>query len=485
VTHLTGRVLGSLELSPTPIDTKGFQSLLKVVETSCMDSFDLFLALYRCNPSSQAQLVKIRAALDAIESRLVNEGVSESLTAPETGLYRLSGTVERMVPSATAEITDQATRLRAEGRDIVSLSVGEPDFPPPPCVQDALKEVYTNGQTRYTEVAGTQALREAICTFLAPKGVQYSPEEVLVSNGGKQCIVQAIIAMCQPGDEVIVPAPYWVSYPEMVKLAGATPVVVHTRAQDDYLLTAEMLRNAITPRTRMILLCNPSNPTGAVYPLEALQAVARVVAEHKSLLVLSDEIYEKITFDVPHHAFAAIEGMRDRTITVNGVSKAFAMTGFRLGFIAAPHPVKAACMKVQGQLTSCASSISQACAAVAFDQVDQAFFEEANCTFRDKRDYVLKELAQIPNVTCPVPQGAFYVFPTVSAYFGHFTPEGQKVTSAKELCIHLLNCGVALVPGEAFGAPACFRISYATDMDKLTTAMTRIRDGFAALTDTR
>jgi aspartate/methionine/tyrosine aminotransferase len=311
--------------------------------------------------------------------------------------------------------------------------------------------------------------------------VQYTPEEVLISNGGKQCIAQAVMAMCQPGDEVIVPAPYWVSYPEIVKLAGATPVIVDTTAEDDYLLTPQALRDSITSRTRMLILCNPSNPTGAVYPLEMLEGIADVVSQHESLLVLSDEIYEKITFDLPHYSFAAIKDMRERTIVVNGVSKAFAMTGLRLGFIAAPQPVKAACLKIQGQLTSCASSISQASAAVALTKVGATFFEEAAQTFREKRDFVLAALRDIPLMECPVPQGAFYVFPTVSAYFGYVTPEGDILHSAADLCLYLLRCGVALVPGEAFGTPACLRISYATDKEKLTLAMERIQQGLAAL----
>lgn len=401
--------------------------------------------------------------------------------AGSDGVHRLSRMVLGMQPSQTAAVTDKATELRREGRDIISLSVGEPDFPPPPCIKDALAGVIENNETRYTEVAGTMKLRETICGFLGKKGAVYEPDQICVSNGGKQCIAQALMATCQPGDEVIVPSPYWVSYPEMVKMAGATPVFLETTEEDEYLLTAETLSKALTERTRLVILCNPSNPTGSLYTRAGLEALAQVVALHPSMLVLSDEIYEKITFDGEHYPFAAISGMQDRTITVNGVSKAFAMTGFRLGFVAAPKSIAKACVKIQGQLTSCASSVSQACALVGLRDVDDAFFRAANATFRQKRDFVLGSLRGMPGIVCPTPQGAFYVFPTVSHYFGWKTPTGSTIRTSSDLCVYLLEQGVALVPGEAFGAPGRLRISYATSMESLEQAMERIRTGLEAL----
>lgn len=399
-----------------------------------------------------------------------------------TASVRLNERVASMQPSATLAMSARATQLRREGKPIVSLSAGEPDFDTPPLIADAGVEAIENGFTNYTENAGMLELREAIAAkFERDNDLSYDPDQVLCSNGAKQSIALAMHVLCQPGDEVLVPAPYWVSYPEMARFAGAEPVVELTTVDDAYLLSPEALDEAITDRTRLIILCSPSNPTGSVYPSETLQGWADVVRQYDDLYVLSDEIYEYVTFDVEHHAFASLPGMRDRTITVNGFSKAFAMTGWRLGYMAGPAPIIDAAAKVQSQFTSAPSSISQKAGVVALEMDKSPVHEMVNA-FQQRRDFVVDRLQAIDGVRCPTPGGAFYVFPDVSAYYGTKTPSGETIENSEDLCLYLLESHhVALVHGSAFGAPDGVRLSYAASMADLETALDRIEDGLNAL----
>jgi aspartate/methionine/tyrosine aminotransferase len=295
-------------------------------------------------------------------------------------------------------------------------------------------------------------------------------------------LMQCISAMCGPGDEVIIPAPHWVSYSAHCALAGATDVTIPTLPEDGFLLQPAALEAAIKPSTRMLLLCNPSNPTGAVYPQAHLEALAEVLRKHPHVLIIADEIYERITYDTPHVAFGALDGMLERTVTINGFSKSYAMTGFRIGYLAAALPIVRACEKLQGQITSCASSVGQHAARVALRDVSEEFFDEAIAGFRVKRDYVLAKLAEIPGITCSKPEGAFYVFPVIEAYYGATSPSGTVMQNSNDVCVYILNDqGVALVAGVAFGDDRCLRISYATSMRILEDAMIRIARAFAKL----
>eukprot|EP00899_Mesostigma_viride_P021805 jgi/Mesvir1/29626/Mv21478-RA.1 len=338
-----------------------------------------------------------------------------------------------------------------------------------------------NGITRYSPNTGTAALRQAIVRKLKDEnGLTYKPSEIVVSNGAKQAIAQAIIATCQPGDEVIIPTPFWVSYPEMVRLAGAEPKFVKTTISDGFLMTAEALSAALTPRTRMLLLCSPSNPSGAVYSKKALEEIAAVVAKHPRCLVMSDEIYEHIIYaPATHHSFAALPGMWERTLTVNGFSKAFAMTGWRLGYLAAPQHFATACDRIQSQLTSGASSIAQeaAVAALAMGHAGGESVKVMVKAFRERRDKMVERLRRIPGVKVTVPDGAFYLLPDMSAYCGDgVSADGfGPIPDVDALSAFILKEGqVALVPGDAFGAPTCIRISYAASLETLMEAMTRI-----------
>jgi aspartate/methionine/tyrosine aminotransferase len=390
--------------------------------------------------------------------------------------------VADMKPSATLAMSARAKALAREGRPIIALSAGEPDFNTPAVVSKAATIAIEDGFTRYTENKGMLSLREAICRKLHRENLlEYSTEEILCSNGAKQSIAQVISVLCRPGDEVLIPAPYWVSYPEMVRFAGGTPVVMPTTADCEYRISPEELEAAITERTRLFLLCSPSNPTGSVYSPEELEALAEVLRRHTDVYVLSDEIYERIVFDARHSSFAALPGMRERTITVNGFSKSYAMTGWRLGYIAAPIEIVAEAAKIQSQFTSAPSSVSQK-AGVAALEMGPAPIDEMVAAFRRRRDFVLDAMSRLDSVRCPRPEGAFYVFPDVSSLFGRTTPAGHVIESSEELCFYFLDeYNVALVPGEAFGAPYGLRLSYAASMEQLEEAMTRISSAVAAL----
>ncbi|WP_054684404.1 pyridoxal phosphate-dependent aminotransferase [Rhodothermus marinus] len=385
-------------------------------------------------------------------------------------------------PSATLAMTARAKQLRREGKPVISLSAGEPDFDTPAPIAEAAIQAIREGFTHYTENAGMLELREAICRKLAEEnGLTYEPDQILCTNGAKQAVAMAIEVLCRPEDEVLIPAPYWVSYPEMVRLAGATPVILPTSVETGYRLTPEQLEAAITERTRLLILCSPSNPTGTVYTPEELEALADVLRRHEHVYVLSDEIYEYILFDAKHVSFASLPGMKERTITVNGFSKGFAMTGWRLGYLAAERPIVKAAAKVQSQFTSAPCSISQK-AGLAALQMDKGPIREMVAAFRQRRDFVLERLQAIDGITCPKPEGAFYLFPQVSAFYGRRTPDGRTITDSESLCLYLLEqCHVALVPGQAFGDPNGVRISYAASMENLAEAMRRIEAGLAAL----
>jgi len=399
-----------------------------------------------------------------------------------TPTIHLNERVAAMQPSATLAMSARATQLRREGHPVIALSAGEPDFGTPEPIAQAGIDAIQSGFTNYTENKGMQELREAISAKLdRDNGLSYAPDQVLCSNGAKQSVALGVHVLCGPGDEVLIPAPYWVSYPEMARFAGAEPTVVPTTAEEGYKMSPQALEEALTDNTRLVILCSPSNPTGAVYTPEELEALADVLRHHEDVYVLSDEIYEHITFNAEHVSFASLPGMKERTITVNGFSKAYAMTGWRLGYLAAPAPIVQAAAKVQSQFTSAPSSISQK-AGVAALEMDNGPVQEMVAAFRERRDVVLERLRAIDGVHCPTPGGAFYVFPEVSHYLGTTAPDGRRVDDSEDLCFYLLEeHNVALVHGNAFGTPNGLRLSYAASMDDLQTALGRIEDGFAAL----
>jgi len=392
----------------------------------------------------------------------------------------LNPRVAALKPSKTMALTDLARQLRESGRDILGLAAGEPDFDTPAAIVDAGVQALRTGQTRYTPNTGTAPLRAAICQKLKQEnGLQHSPSDIVVSNGAKQAIWQALLATCSEGDEVIIPAPYWVSYPEMARLAGAEAVVVDTTA-DAFLLTPARLGAALTPRSRLLILCTPSNPTGAVYSRAAQEALAQVVAEHPRLLVLSDEIYEHIIFPPACHvSFGTLPNMAPRTLTVNGFSKAFAMTGWRLGYLAAPPHFAAAAAGIQSQSTSGASSIAQhaALAALGLGNAGGEPVAEMVTAFQERRDFLFDALSDIPGIKLEKPEGAFYMFPEVTAFFGPtiVAKDFGPVPDADTLCRYLLETvGLALVPGDAFGGGDYLRISYAASMATLQDAAARL-----------
>ncbi len=389
--------------------------------------------------------------------------------------------VAAMRPSATLAMSARAKQLRREGRPVVSLSAGEPDFDTPEEIAEAARKAINEGFTHYTENAGTFELRKEICRKLAEEnGLEYTPDDILCSNGAKQSIAQTILSLCAPGDEVLIPAPYWVSYPEMVRLSGATPVIIPTTVDTDYRLSPEQLEEAITPSTRLLILCSPSNPTGSVYSPEHFEALAEVLRRHADVLILADEIYEHIIYDVPFVSFAGLPEMKERTITVNGFSKCFAMTGWRLGYLAGRREIVKAAAKIQSQFTSAPSSISQKAGIAALRMSKEPIRAMVN-EFRGRRDYLLKRLVGIPGLRCPIPEGAFYVFPDVAAYLGRAVGS-RTIASTTDLCMYLLeDHNVALVAGDAFGAADGLRISYAASMDDIRTAVDRIEQGLAEL----
>ncbi len=391
--------------------------------------------------------------------------------------------VQAIAPSETMKISGRAKELQREGKSVISLSQGEPDFRTPQHICDAAIRAIHDGHHGYTMNTGNPELREAICSKLREEnGLEYTPDQIILSNGAKQSIGFSVLATINPGDEVIIPAPYWVSYPEMVKLAEGKPVIVPTEFSNDYKMTAEQLRASITPKTRMIIICSPSNPTGSCYTSKELSALAEVLREHPEILVLSDEIYEYIVFEDAHVSIAQVApDLMDRILVINGFSKGFAMTGWRLGYLAGPAAIVKAVAKIQSQETSGPCSISQKAGEAAYLSARDAV-NEMVAAFRVRRDYLVDALHQIEGVNCFTPGGAFYAFPDISAYLNSETPSGDRIANSTDLCMFLLEeRGLAAVPGDAFGEPAGIRLSYAASMEHLQEAVKRLREGLAAL----
>ena len=396
-------------------------------------------------------------------------------------MAQLSDRLNRLAPSATLAMSQKSSEMKAQGIDVINMSVGEPDFMTPDHVKEAGKKAIDDNFSKYSPVPGYPVLRDAISRKLKKENnLDYVPSEIIVGTGGKQGVCNAILALVNPGDEVVIPAPYWVSYPQMVKLAGGVPVVVSAGIEQDFKITAEQLEAAVTPKTKMIILCSPSNPTGSVYSKEELDALAKVVMSHEELYVLSDEIYEHINYIGGHSSIAACPGMKERTVICNGVSKAYAMTGWRLGWVAAPEWIVKGLNKLQGQYTSGTSSVSQMAAVAAYgeDQTSVAEFREA---FRRRRDLIVSLAKGIPGLEVNVPQGAFYLFPKCSSFFGK--SDGKHViNNSSDFAMYLLEEGrVATVGGDAFGSPDCFRMSYATSDDNIKEALRRIKEVLSKL----
>ncbi|WP_455074727.1 pyridoxal phosphate-dependent aminotransferase [Prevotella fusca] len=396
-------------------------------------------------------------------------------------MAQLSDRLNRLAPSATLAMSQKSSEMKVQGIDVINMSVGEPDFMTPDHVKEAGKKAIDDNFSKYSPVPGYPVLRDAISRKLKKENnLDYAPSEIIVGTGGKQGVCNAILALVNPGDEVVIPAPYWVSYPQMVKLAGGVPVVVSAGIEQDFKITAEQLEAAVTPKTKMIILCSPSNPTGSVYSKEELDALAKVVMSHEELYVLSDEIYEHINYIGGHSSIAACPGMKERTIICNGVSKAYAMTGWRLGWVAAPEWIVKGLNKLQGQYTSGTSSVSQMAAVAAYgeDQTSVAEFREA---FRRRRDLIVSLAKDIPGLEVNVPQGAFYLFPKCSSFFGK--SDGKHViNNSSGFAMYLLEEGrVATVGGDAFGSPDCFRMSYATSDDNIKEALRRIKEVLSKL----
>ena len=396
-------------------------------------------------------------------------------------MAQLSDRLNRLSPSATLAMSQKSGEMKAQGIDVINLSVGEPDFNTPDHIKDAAKKAVDENYSRYSPVPGYPELRKAIVDKLQKENdLDYGLNEVLVSNGAKQCVCNAVMALVNNGDEVIVPAPYWVSYPQMVKLAGGTPVYVNAGFEQNFKMTPQQLEAAITPKTKMLILCSPSNPTGSVYSKEELQALADVIRRHDDLYVLADEIYEHINYVGKHASIAQFDGMKERCIIVNGVSKAYAMTGWRIGYMAAPEWIIKGCNKLQGQYTSGPCSVSQKAAEAAYT-LDQGCVEDMRLAFERRRNLVVKLAKEIDGLEVNVPEGAFYLFPKCSSFFGKRT-DGYVINNATDLAMYLLEVGhVATVSGDAFGDPECIRFSYATSDDNLREAMKRIKEALEKL----
>ena len=395
---------------------------------------------------------------------------------------QLSNRLQRLAPSATLAMSQKSSEMKAQGIDVINLSVGEPDFNTPAHIKEAAKQAVDDNYSRYSPVPGYPELRRAIVDRLKKEnGLDYQMSEVLVSNGAKQSVCNTVMALVNPGDEVIIPAPYWVSYPQMVLLAGGTPVFVEATFDQDFKMTAEQLEAAITPKTRLLILCSPSNPTGSVYNKEELRALANIILKHEDLFVLADEIYEHINYVGHHESIAQFPGMKERTIVVNGVSKAYAMTGWRIGYIAAPEWIVKGCNKLQGQYTSGPCSVSQKAAEFAYTQ-SQECVEQMRQAFQRRRDLIVSLAREIPGLEVNVPEGAFYLFPKCSGFFGKSAPNGSVIGNSTDLAMYLLEVAhVATVGGDAFGDPQCFRMSYATSDDNIREAMKRIGDALLKL----
>ena len=396
-------------------------------------------------------------------------------------MTQLSDCLKRLSPSATLAMSQKSNEMKANGVDVINMSVGEPDFNTPDHIKEAAKKAVDDNFSRYSPVPGYVDLRKAIVEKLRNENhLEYGVTEISVSNGAKQCVCNAVLALVNPGEEVIIPAPYWVSYPEMVEIAGGKSVYIDTDLSTNFKITPEQLENAITEKTRMLILCSPSNPTGSVYSKDELEALAQVIKKHENLYVVSDEIYEHISYIGNHESIAQFPGMRERTIIINGVSKAYAMTGWRIGFLAAPEWIAKGCNKLQGQYTSGPCSVSQKAAEAAYTG-NQQCVEDMRLVFERRRNLIVKLAKDIPGLEVNVPEGAFYLFPKCSSFFGKEYGK-YKISNSTDFAMYLLEEGhVATVSGDAFGAPDYFRMSYATDDKTITEALNRIKVALAKL----
>ncbi len=378
-------------------------------------------------------------------------------------------------------MSQKSSEMKAQGIDVINMSVGEPDFNTPDIIKAAAKQAVDDNFSKYSPVPGYPELRKAIVAKLRKEnGLDYTINEILVSNGAKQSVCNTIMALVNPGEEVIIPAPYWVSYPQMVKLAGGEPVIVEAGFHQNFKMTAEQLEAAITPKTRMLILCSPSNPTGSVYSKDELRSLAEVILRHEDMFVLADEIYEHINYIGRHESIAQFPGMKERAIIVNGVSKAYAMTGWRIGYIAAPEWIVKGCNKLQGQYTSGPCSVSQKAAEYAYT-CDQQCVEEMRQAFERRRDLIVKLAKDIPGLEVNTPEGAFYLFPKCASFYGKSDGE-RTIRNSTDFAMYLLEKGhVATVGGDAFGDPECFRMSYATSDENIIEAMKRIKEIVAKL----
>ncbi len=395
----------------------------------------------------------------------------------------ISTRAQNLQPSATLKVTGRAKELKRQGKSIISLSAGEPDFKTPKHICDAAIQAIEDGFHGYTMNAGTPELREAICAKLKrDNNLDYDPSQIICSNGAKQSVGFSVLALVDPGDEVIIPAPYWVSYPEMTRLAEGTSVTVRTSFENNFKLTPKQLEEAITDKTKALILCSPSNPTGSLYSADELKGLADVLRKHPNIYVISDEIYEYIVFEGEHVGILNVApDLKERVVLVNGFSTGFAMTGWRLGYLAASNEIVNAVSKIQSQETSAPSSISQKAGEAAYKgNLDDV--ENMRSEFKKRRDYLVKTLNALEGVSCFTPGGAFYVFPDISHYIGTKKPDSFAINSSTDLCLYLLDeFGLALVPGDAFGEPNGIRLSYAASMSDLEEAMSRLDKGLESL----
>lgn len=394
---------------------------------------------------------------------------------------QLSNTLNNLSESQTLAMTRLSRELKAEGKDVISLSIGEPDFDTPEFIKDAAKKAIDENYTHYTPVPGYPELKAAIShKFKRDNNLNYSPEEIIVSTGAKHSLANISISLLNPEDEVILPAPYWVSYHEIIKIAGAIPVGIPTTIEQDFKVSVAQIKAAITDKTRMIWFSTPCNPSGSVYTKDELHDIAQLIKDYPNILILSDEIYEHINFSGTHESIGQFDFIKDQVITVNGVSKGFAMTGWRIGYLGAPKWIVDACIKMQGQFTSGTCSIAQKAAQAALE-AEPSVTHEMRATFKNRRELVLSLMKEIPGLKLNFPKGAFYVFPDVSSYFGKTYGE-TTINNATDLTMFLLNKGlVALVTGDAFGDPNCIRLSYAASDAVLTEAINRIKTTLALL----
>lgn len=396
-------------------------------------------------------------------------------------MKQLSERLNRLSPSATLAMSQKSNELKAQGVNVINLSVGEPDFNTPAHIKEAAKEAIENNFSRYSPVPGYPELRNAIVAKLKNEnGLDYTAAQISCANGAKQSVCNAIMVLVDKGDEVIVPAPYWVSYPEMVKMADGTPVIIPAGIEQDFKITPAQLEAAITPRTKALILCSPSNPTGSVYSKEELAALAEVLAKYPQVIIIADEIYEHINYVGKHESIAQFENVREQVVIVNGVSKAYAMTGWRIGFVAGPEWIVKAINKLQGQYTSGPCSVSQKAAEAAYTGT-QAPVEEMRQAFERRRDLIVKLAKEIPGLEVNQPQGAFYLFPKCDSFYGK-SAGNRTINDADDLAMYLLEVGhVACVGGTSFGAPECIRMSYATSDENIVEAMRRIKEALAQL----